>query len=414
MPARLRSARGQASIEWIVGVLVVATALGGARAVGVPVTEAVPRAVSASFTRAYCLVSGGDCLSGAPRPCVVASDERSRERRATIAVLRLADGRTVLREDRSDGTVAVSVEDGVRVGAGVMWGGELSVNGRGGKLAASVQGDGRGSRGRRFVLPDAAAARALLARLGEEHRGTAGVVTGGSSDLVPDERWWVAGRGSSAQAEAELNVVRTGGRAALSRTVVAGIRSRPATGERTFLLRADGELVAALTGPLGARLGMTLAGRTVVELALDAHGRPVSFLVRTSRRVHGEAAFGPFRSGGGDLVEAEVRLDLADPVLRDEVAALVDAIGDVAPRRAAAAARTVGWRLAERARVDLRLYETDQTSSVRGMTGGILARFGYEVEETTRTARLVDAAGREPGLGWARRLDCVGVGAGVA
>jgi hypothetical protein len=140
-----------------------------------------------------------------------------------------------------------------------------------------------------------------------------------------------------------------------------------------------------------------------VELALDRRGSPSTLTVRAARGVHGEAELGPWRSGGGDLVEAEVRLDLADPELRSLARSLLTP-------RALSAARALAARLAARARIDVRLYETDRRESVKGATGGLfLLKGGVEVIEVVRTGRLVDAAGREPGLGWARRLDCVGV-----
>jgi hypothetical protein len=404
----MRCARGQASVEWIVVVALVAAVFLAALVAGVPGTDAIPRGVEAAFARAFCLVSGGDCLSGPPQPCVVRSLERSRERRASFSVVRLADGRTVLREERSDGTVAVSVEDGARLGARMTWGGHFRVSGRGVEAGAALGADGRAGRGRRFVLRDAAAADALIARLDEESRGVRSLVGGGR--IVAEEQWWEVGR--DGRAEAAVKAVALGAGTSLRRSAVVGVRSRR-SGERTFVLRMDSQLIGELTAGLWVELGLLeagLGGSTAVELAVDAHGRPSSFVVHTARGVHAAAELGPFRSGGGDLVEAEVRLDLADPVLRAEVAALLGAVGDVAPGRAVAAARSVGARLVDRARVDLRLYDTDRRSSVRGVSAGLLGvGGGYEVEEVTQSARLVDAAGREPGLGWARRLDCVGI-----
>ncbi len=398
--------RGQASIEWIAVLGVVAGTFLAALAGALPSADAVPRAIAAGFERAFCLVSGGDCLSGPPRPCVVGRDERSRERRATISLVRLADGRTVMREQRSDGTVAVTVEDGARAGAAFLLGAELSVGSVGVRAGAEVGANGRGAVGRRFVVRDARAADALVARLSDESEGLRTIV-GGADGPVPDEEWWVVGRGGSLAAS--LKTLRFGASAKAVAGAVVGLRTRPRTGERTVVLRTDAELVASLTAPL-ARLGMGLPQRSAVELAFDARGRAVSLTVRGARGVHGEARLGPWRAGGGDMVEVEARLDLLDPEVRAQTAELVAAIGDRAPRRALAAARGLAARLAERARVDVRLYETDRSSSVQGATGGAVGiQLGYEVEKTTRTARLVDAVGREPGMGWARRLDCVGV-----
>lgn len=400
-----RGERGQASIEWIAVLGVVAAALAAAVAGAVPGAEAVPRAVAAGFERAFCLVSGGDCLSGRPRPCVVGSREESRERRVSVVFLRLADGRTLLREQRSDGTVAVTVEDGVRAGAELVAGGKLTIRGRGATAAVSIGADGRGGAGRRFVVRDARAADALIARLRKEPAGAEGVVRGGGGP-VPDERWWFAGR--DGHAEGSLKALKLGGSAKALRGVVASVREHPRTGERTLLLRTDGEMVASLTAPLG-RAGLTVPHRSSVELAFDHRGEPVALTVRGAGGVNGEARIGEQRLHGGDLVEVEARLDLLDPEARSRARELVKALGDVAPRRALAVARALGARLAEQARVDVRLYETDRSSRVRGAKGAFGGEFGIEVEDVTWTARLVDAWGREPGMGWARRLDCVGV-----
>ncbi|HEV3002622.1 MAG TPA: hypothetical protein VGW75_17935 [Solirubrobacteraceae bacterium] len=405
--ARRWSERGQASVEWIAVVGVVVCALAAAVAGAVPGAGAVPRAVAAGFERAFCLVSGGDCLSGRPRPCVVGAHEHAHERRVSLALVRLADGRTVLREQRSDGTVAVTVEDAARAGVEVVAGGKASIGGHGFTLAGSIGGELGGGAGRRFVLPDARAADALIAAMRRESSGARRIAGGdGGGGPVPDEQWWVVGPRGRVEASAKLAKLHLDADAVAD--AVAGIRESPRTGAQTVVLRTDGELVASLTAPL-ARAGLASPQRAAVELALDPRGDPVALTVRGARGVDGEARIGERRLRGGNLLEIEARLDLVDPEVRARARELVGALGDVAPRRALAAARALGARLAERARVDVRLYETDRTSRVRGGTAGMGGELGYEEEEITRTARLLDAWGREPGMGWTRRLDCVGV-----
>ena len=385
--------RGCASVEWVALLAVVVGALLAAVGSSLGVAPSLPRAVAATFERAFCLVSGGDCLGGRPRPCVVRSHERSRERRASVAVLRLADGRTVLREDRSDGTVVLTVED--VAGAGARVGATAGIGGA--KASVGVGGDARGGRGRRFVVAGGPVADRLLARLGEEHAGARGVVDGGDEALVVDERWWAVGSG--AEAEAELRIKGLGGDARLDGTLVAAVRERPRTGEMTVVLRNESELMAVLSGPLARLAGGTTA-EYAAELGLDRDGEPVALTVRVARGVHGDVTFGPLRSGGGDRVEAEARLDLTDPGARALARDLLK------PSRGVGAARALAGRLAERARIDVRLYATDRREKSRGAGLGLL---GYEVVEVDRTGRLVDAYGREPGMGWVRRIDCVGV-----
>jgi hypothetical protein len=388
--------RGTGSVEWVALLGVVGGVFAAAAAAAPGVAPAVPRAVGATFERAFCLVSGGDCLSGRPRPCVVRSRERTRERRASLALVRLADGRTVLREERSDGTVVLTVEDTASAGTSDRLEVRMAIGGHRINGSAGVRGGVRLGRGRRFVLPDAAAADRLLARLGEERAGARGVVAG--QDLAGGERWWAVTHETQAKAALRLN--RLGADVRLDGSTVAGVRERP-SGERTLVLRTDSELVAALTGPL-ARVGAVAPGHASVELALDRDRAPVSLTVRVARGVQGEVRLGPWRSRSGDLLEAEARLDLADPVVRSQAASLLS------PRRALPAARALAERLADWARIDLRVYETDRSESVKGASGGPL-KLGYEVVEVVRSGRLVDAVGREPGLGWTRRIDCVGV-----
>ena len=59
------------------------------------------------------------------------------------------------------------------------------------------------------------------------------------------------------------------------------------------------------------------------------------------------------------------------------------------------------------ATADLRAYATDRSEQVSGGRVALGAELGYERVTAIETARLVAAAGREPGLGWSRRLDCL-------
>jgi hypothetical protein len=132
--------------------------------------------------------------------------------------------------------------------------------------------------------------------------------------------------------------------------------------------------------------------------------------VRRSAELHGEVALrGPAAGGaalaglptgaeGGGLVEAEARLDLTDPTVRALAARLLH--GDLG------AAPALANHVADHARLDVRVFATDHDERSGGLSVG---GNGYETLDRTDTARLVYAAGRDPGLPWARRIDCVGV-----
>jgi hypothetical protein len=394
-------------VEWIAVVAVVGAVFSGALGLAPGPAAAVPRAVGATFARAFCLVSGGDCLDGAPRPCVVASDEESHERQATFVVARGADGRRFVLEERSDGTFAITVEDTARGGGGISPGLKVAIGRKGVRANAELFGDLRGATGRRFVVADRAAAERLMERLRSEHSGARRIVEGGGDgEPVPLERWWSVGRGGDA--EAMVSALKLEADARVLSTAAVRVEER-ATGERTVVLGLGRQITAALSAPL-ARAGLGTASSVSLELGFDSGGDPASLTVRGARGVDGEVAIGDRRSGGGDRVEAEARLDLGDPVARGLVDDLLHGVRSGSPGRAVAAARALAVRLASRARIDVRLLATDRSVEVHGGSVALgLAQLGYEVEDVRQTTRLVDAAGREPGMGWARRLDCVGV-----
>jgi hypothetical protein len=158
---------GQASLEWVVLTALVSVVLGAAATLTAP--PPLADAVARTVRRGICVVSGGDCWGRAgPRPCVVRALERRRDARAALVVLRFGDGRVLLREVRSDGTVAVTVVQSARAGAGVQGGGEVRLGGRGVHVGVDVEGGGEGSYGRTFVTAGPEEADRLIARLHAE------------------------------------------------------------------------------------------------------------------------------------------------------------------------------------------------------------------------------------------------------
>ena len=398
---------GQATLEYaaVIAVLAVVLALGGVAAAGEGAR--VTDAVGSGVRRALCVVLGGDCFGpGGPQPCVVAADQRSRELSGQIAVFRLGDGRAVLREQRADGSVVVTVVQGQRFGAALTVGGILTINGKGLKTGGEAGADGRGAYTRTWTVPDAATADRLVARLADDDAPVAGMTVmlarlatrRGEPGPAPDARTVELGAG--VQGDAALRAVGLGGQARLLGAATVGVRA-DRDGTRTVLLRQDGELTATLTAPLGALAG-GLPARTGVELSFDRAGDPVALTLRALRGVHGAAQLGPYDAEGGSRLELEARLDLTDPAARALAGRLVRGLRS-ADGDALAAARALAARVADHARVDLRLLDTERSERTRGVR---LGAAGGEVLTVDESARLVAAVGREPGLGWRRRLDC--------
>jgi hypothetical protein len=365
--------------------------------------ERVPAAVGDQLRRALCLVASGDCLSRAgPRPCVVRALQRDRDARVSVAMARLRDGRTVLREQRSDGTVRVTVVQATGAGMALHFGAGVTVGGQGVRAGVEAGGGADAAYGRAFIARDAAAADRLIARLARDDARVGGALPGvvrfaaGRDGGDEDERF--VEFGAAAQADAVLEALGLGASARALREVTAGVRIDRRTGEHTLALRLDRAVEGALAAPL-AQLGGGRAAATAVELALGRDRRPATLMLRRVDAIRGDAQLGPFTSGGGDRAEIEARLDLAD----DRARALLDA----SLRGDARAAGSLARHLADHARVDTRLYATTHAESTKGASVSLLTRLGAEIVRSTDTARLVAAAGREPGLGWARRFDCV-------
>src|SRR3954463_16560306 len=97
---------GQATVEYLGGVAVGA-ALFAAVAVPALAGRDVAGMVVGEMRRALCVVSGGECYLDR-RPCVVASRELRDESGVSLAIVRLGSREVLLREERSDGTVAVT------------------------------------------------------------------------------------------------------------------------------------------------------------------------------------------------------------------------------------------------------------------------------------------------------------------
>jgi hypothetical protein len=371
-----------ATVEYVAVVVVVGLAL----AVGGAVVDAraLPGTVAGQLRKAYCLVAGGDCLgAGGPRPCVVASRARSERTEVAILVVRLRDGRVVLRERLSDGTERITVGTRAGAGAGVRLG--MRIAGRGVDVDAAAGLDVGAER--TFVVADARAGDRLLARLDAETPPVGGALR----DLLRFTR----GAGGDEQARAITVASRDDAQAALDALglepelgalgEVVGTLRVERSGRRSIGLRLPREALAALSTPVAA-LDLGADGAVEAELVFWPRGGLEALVLRGA---------GSGGTGQGMRVEAEARLDLADPAARALVRRLAG--GDLG------AAGALAERVADRARIDVRRYATTRTRDEDGVT--ILGSGGARTVVES-TARLVSAEGREPGGSWGPNLDC--------
>ena len=169
MPPGRRAEQGQASTELVALLLLVAAVLGAAALAAGPAgaRSALGASVRREVARAICLVGARPSACAADRvPCIVSTRRTATDAHVDLLVLRLGGGRVVLREARSDGTVAVTrldhLDGALQDAAGTqaeVWAGSRSFALGGEASAAAIV---RAGRGRTWTFPSASAADAFL------------------------------------------------------------------------------------------------------------------------------------------------------------------------------------------------------------------------------------------------------------
>ncbi len=412
--------RGQATTEYAALLLLVVLVL---TAVGTVVVDpGIGRGVLDGMRRGLCEISGLGCPADARQPCVVNRRGSRDSASVTVVLVRIGADAAVLRELRSDGTVAVTLLGGgsagaeVGLGAGLDLGRSLAL---GGELrAAAIAGLGGG---RTWIVPDKTAADRLIEDLDQRRRpivdGPLGLVREAFGD-GPDVRDpdIVFTEGSTGKV-ASGSWSRGAGRATtdVKLSEAAGIRTDRRTGKRTAYVRLDREVRAALSawlvgngaggGPDSLALGVTFdrAGE-LSELSLTG-SRLISRGAGLSGRLR--QLVGMAQVGVGGRIEIDARLDLRDPGNREaalrflDAARLPDRVGQLV-----GAAGDLGDRLLSFSDLQARAYRVEDRRSRLGgrlkAGGGV----GGELLRRREDSRLAGAWERPPGGAWRERLDC--------
>ncbi len=402
----MRGQHGQGTVEYVGIIFVVAVliALGASTALG-----AVPRdiwsTVRREIHRALCIVTGGDCYQDSA-PCPVASQSDSTEWSVSILVVKGGQTKTVLRELRSDGTVAVTVTDaklgGLENGFGVE--GHLSMGrksfGVGGALRASILAEL--GHGRTWIMPNRAAAEGLVGRVKEDLPVPA-------PDEELDEK--------EIQFGAEGEARRGGARATLEAGATGkyGMLTNHATGRRTIFLDAGvkGEASASLGGAKG-ELGGSDAERYALTLGPD--GRWLDLAVLRTGEVRGSGGLpvklGPagkrLRARGGRQWVTETHLDLSDAENLVAAQALVTKLRALPPDPVglAQAMARASRRLDEHGVINARTYSVDREEFGGGGHVAAGPKIGGEYQRSHERTRLLSAATRGIDGEWRERADC--------
>ena len=361
--------RGQASIEYVGAVALVALALSAAATVLAP---DLPKSLVHHLRVGLCIVGGDVCrATDAERaglePCVTRAREGDKRSRITIAALSYGNGKAFTVERRSDGSARVTLASGDEGGAGVGVGLKL---GRHARLGGDLGGAVGFTVGYAWELPDEAA----LGRFLKGVKQTPGRI---GWDLVrkgsiprPAERFRAVTGSAGAEAAAEIlrfdePLLSKRGRAAIGRRTRGGRTSwyfdATDAGSHLFPGAPDGTWAIELSEhPRELRITSQLAGDT----------------------------------------EIEARLDLVPEANAAVARALLQ-------RPSPARARALGRHLAEHGVVERRRYRVRELPSDPDL-GVKLGVLGVEHGGEARERTLVSAEVLRPG-GSARRADCLGL-----
>ncbi|MEJ7798792.1 MAG: hypothetical protein WKF42_09865 [Solirubrobacteraceae bacterium] len=406
--ANHRSQRGQATIDYVALIAVLALLLAGAATAANGGAPGVANAVLGQLRRALCIVTGGTCPAEQRRACVVSSNRDARHVALSITIVRVDEDRYVLRERMSDGTVRLTVAE--RSGAGVETGvgarARLRRRGRIGferEARGAVQGVF--GHGEVHVARDDREADEILRAIRRSERlfGLG----------APRPREVFVEGGVRGLGRLGLGGSAAGGSLDGVAEAMLGARRDERSGEVTISLGAEGSgwalLNAVTDGWSGASerqvgFGLTLdRRRRPIELSLNAtgtltNGSMPSGLTRALRVGSGDK---PNIDMGGRRWELSARADLRDP----DVAAAW-AVFRRHPT-SSAALRALGTRLREEAYLDVRSYAVRTKSE--GFAGSVALglKLGGEFDRTADRSQLLSAAARPPAGLWERRMDCV-------
>jgi hypothetical protein len=398
-----RHERGQASLEWLAVVGLVAALLGlGA---GLAQAEFLGRRVTRELARAICLVGDGDCRRDQD-PCVNRSDSDRSTWSGAIAIFRAGHDRFALVEQRSDGTYAVTIARALQGGAEAATGLHLDAH------VAGID-----------VTAGGAITASLLARLDDGRTWIAGsreeaaaIVAGGGASRAPErtstDRAWLGSVGATVGADALLHLDAAGARLTFDQHW--GTSTDHRTGRRTVYVEASSEASAEA---LGGVLGVSSAGgEEIYAVELSATGRPLAL------RITATGAFGGSRdlpsalqpvagllatpAADGRRYEATASLDLTDPRALAAASDLLDAIAN--KRGRATPTRALRALVDARGTVEARVLASRSSSDATGLEATVaVAKLGLQHATEQRTQQLLAATSRGLDGQWITRTDCV-------
>ena len=200
-------------------------------------------------------------------------------------------------------------------------------------------------------------------------------------------------------------------------TLSAGVTEDRRTGERTVLLRADGNVTGDLArGILRGRLRAVDSASAAIVFGRD--GRPrelvVSGVGELDRGLGGTLGLGraAVQRVSGGRAEVDAHLDLTDAANLSAVRRVTAGLAVDPPTtpgawaRAAPALAALAGLVDADGRIDVRTYASTGTSAGAGADAGVGGRYGAEASVSEDDLHLLQAWSRPPGGLWDTRLDC--------
>lgn len=397
--------RGQASVEWVGVVALVAVVMASVAAFALP--TGIGPAVVRQIHRALCIVSGGVCDLD-QRPCVTAANATEDEAHLNLGILRLGRHELILREHQSDGSVLVTYLHDTSAGGEVGAGGDVSIGGRLGGLSATARAAMLATLGggETWLFPDARAADRGMAFLSE-----------GRSPPGAQRAQRITQRGLQLSGDASVSGESADAALHLDAKLVDGTVVDERDGRRTHVIAHRGEAAAIVRVSGDSGSSGSASGEERIAVTTDARGRPLELVVVRTGELQGALSLpDDVQPIAGVLLGStnghrrwvvEQRLDLTDSGNRAAVQGMLDAL-DGPLGALARADDALRRQLRARGVTEARTYDVAVEDG--GGWGGHLAeglKIGGGVADTAERATLVDARVLGPDGEWRRKTECL-------
>jgi hypothetical protein len=415
--------RGQASIEYVAVVALVALALGGAVAL---TSGGLGGRVAWALRAALCRVAGGPCPAP-PRfradlpPCPLRDHRRVQGATVLVDFVHLGRSYGLRVVTYSDGHVEVSFTGSANGGFDVGLSAGVDLGALRAGVGASAGVDWRVTDGQSWGFRDAAAARRFVARFAARQSLAGHALhvlhsacffckwVGLEAARLPpaDSTWYERAAGVTLSGRA-LALWGVDASTALDRRLL-GLRVDRRGGRAVYLRTENSARATAVLG--GAAAEWELAATGTVELDFGRSGRPRAIVLRGVRtRVAGTGAAGDdlarTAAAPGTVSQYEVRL--ADPTRADVRAATALVAG---PRAGAAALAALPAFVAHLRRLGTTTVQAYHVRATHGDLGGELklgiAGAGLTIAHDGADLRLLGETMRLPGLPALPRDDCL-------